>query len=62
MSARDYENAEMWYEAAQSWKAIGRKLDSDACMMIYEAIDKGNRFRRLTKIYNVQYAYNLVYK
>lgn len=47
--ARRLEKQSKWYETSQKWNLCGRKLDADACLMLDSAIEKGNRFRELTK-------------
>lgn len=43
--ARQHENKSNWREASILWRSIGRKEDANACIMIAEAIEAGDKFR-----------------
>lgn len=38
-----------WRTAAEYWKKIGYHSDADACLMIAEATEQGDRYREATK-------------
>lgn len=41
-----------WRTAAEYWKKIGYHSDADACIMLAEAIEQGDRYREATKHLN----------
>jgi hypothetical protein len=43
--ARNAEKSNDWREAERLWVLAGRKLDAEACKMIYEATDRGDHYR-----------------
>ncbi len=43
--ARREQMALNWFKAAELWREIGEHGNAEACMVIKEACDKGDRFR-----------------
>jgi hypothetical protein len=44
--ARKAEQRSDWAEATRLWKIAGRKEDADACLLLFNSIDEGDRYRQ----------------
>jgi len=44
--ARKAEKLNNWREAERLWLLAGQKLDANACKIIYEAIERGDYYRK----------------
>ncbi len=46
LKARKAEKESNWIEAERLWLLAGFKDDAEACKMIYEAIERGDHYRK----------------